>query len=392
MLVEGERAVRITHLITDLDTGGAEVMLARLLDADRSGRFEQSVVSLTTIGPVGIRIQQRGIPTFAIGVRPSRPAPAALWRLARLLHHLKPDILQTWLYHADLAGLIAGGLLRVPRVVWNIRCSSFDLADHHGSFGLLLRVLAALSRRPTAVVYNSKAGRQAHERFGYTPKRSVVIPNGFDVSAFKPRPNASFDLRRQLRLSNDARIVGLLARYHPMKDHPNFFSAAATIAGKRDDVHFVAAGRGVDVTAGLLDTVNRVDLAGRVTLLPEQSDPAAFLAGLDVAVCSSYSEAFPNVVAEAMACGTPCVATAAGDSADIIGRAGRIVPTRDAAALASAIEELLQLDQQQRMALSEAARARIVSEFSIERIAVEYAEFYASLVDSIRSEDAIRVG
>jgi len=373
--------VRITHLITDLDVGGAEVMLARLLDADRDPRFEQAVVSLTTLGPVAARIQRRGVPVFAIGVQPSRPGPAALWRLVRLLHRLKPDILQTWLYHADFAGLVARPLARVPRIVWNIRCSSFDLADHHGSFAILLKVLALLSRRPTAVLYNSKVGRQAHEQFGYAPRRSVVIPNGFDVSDFKPRPTASHELRQQLNLGGNVKIVGLLARYHPMKDHLTFFKAAAELVKKRSDVHFVAAGRGVDVAPHLRNDVERLGLTPCLSLLPERADPAIFLAGLDVAVCSSYSEAFPNIVAEAMACGTPCVATDAGDSSDIIGTAGRTVPTRDPIALAAAVDDLLQLDAQKRVALSEAARARIVHEFSIEHIAAQYEQFYESLVD-----------
>jgi glycosyltransferase involved in cell wall biosynthesis len=385
--VHVEREIRVAHLITDLDTGGAEIMLARLLESDRTSRFAHSVISLTTIGPVGARISKRGIPVFAIGVHPSRPNPLSLLKLVRLLRRLDPDILQTWLYHADLIGLVAGSLARTRSIVWNVRCSSFDLADHHGSFGALLRVLAWMSVRPAAVIYNSHAGRAAHEQYGYAPRRSVVIPNGFDVEDFRPSPGAASALRRRLNLDDRIRIVGNLGRFHPMKDHDNFLNAAALVAQSRGDVHFVAAGRGVDTNAGLTETIRQLGVGTKVTLLPEQSDAAGFLAALDVAVSSSYSEAFPNVVAEAMACGTPCVVTDVGDSGIIVGTAGRVVPARNAAALAEGILEQLTLDDQQRSRQASAARARIVEEFSIEHASAQYGQLYSSLTGAAAHRD-----
>lgn len=371
--------LKVTHLITDLDTGGAEMMLARLIEAGRSNEIEQDVISLSTVGAVGERMVKRGVAVYALGLDPSRPNPLAFLKLIRTLRKLRPNVLQTWLYHADLAGIIAGRLAGVRTIVWNVRCAKLDPRDHPSSLTALLRALAFASRWPAAVICNSQAGRLAHEELGYAVRRWEILPNGFDTDEFKPSGQARADMRHRLGLSERTRVVGLLARYHPMKDHRTFLRSAALVARSRGDVHFVAAGRWVDKTAALSEMVEQLGLTGRVTLWSEVADPSDFLAGVDVAACSSYGEAFPNVVGEAMACGTPCVATDVGESAAIVGDAGKIVPPADPPALANAMCELLAMDDPARAALGRAARQRIMSEFSLERAAARYAHLYRDL-------------
>jgi glycosyltransferase involved in cell wall biosynthesis len=371
--------VKIVHVITDLDVGGAEMMLARLIARLDPRRIENTVISLTTTGTVGHEIQQTGVPVFALGLRPGQVRTAALWRLVRLLRRLRPDVVQTWLYHADLAGIMAGALAHRPKIVWNIRCADLDPADHPRSLPLVLRTLAFLSRYPAAVICNSTAGRRAHEKLGYTPRRWEIIPNGFDTGLFRPSPDARIDLRRELGLDPGALVVGLLARFHPMKDHATFLRAAWMVAKSHADVHFVAAGRGVAGNRVLDEVVADLTLGDRVHLLPERNDAPRFLAALDVAVSSSSGEAFPNVVGEAMACGTPCVVTDVGDSAQIVGDAGVMVPPRDAAALAAGVLSLLALDPTSRDNLSFAARERIKSRFSLEGVAVRYEQLYLDI-------------
>ena len=351
-------------------------MLARLVARLDRRRIESRVISLTTMGSIGHKIQEAGVPVFALGLRPGRAGPVALWRLAALLRRLRPDVVHTWLYHADLAGIMAGPLAHGPKIVWNIRCADLDPADHPWSLPLLLRTLAFLSRYPAAIVYNSAAGRHAHEKLGYTPRRWEIIPNGFDTERFRPSSDARIELRRELGLNPGALVVGLLARMHPMKDHATFLRAAAIAAQSRADVHFVAAGRGVAGDAALEAMVADLKLGDRVRLLSERNDAPRFLAGLDVAVSSSYGEAFPNVVGEAMACGTPCVVTNVGDSAQIVGDAGLIVPPRDAAALAAGVMRLLTLGPVSRDSVRLAARERIKSRFSLSAVADKYEQLY----------------
>jgi glycosyltransferase involved in cell wall biosynthesis len=367
--------VHVAHLITDLEPAGAELMLARLVETFAGTQIDNAVISLGTRGPVADRIASAGVPVFALDIRPGRPDPRALWRLVRLLRRLRPALVQTWLYHADFAGLLAGALIRLP-VVWNIRCAELDPRDHPSSLTPLLRALALASRYPAAVICNSFAGQRAHEQIGYRPRRWAVIPNGFDTDAFRPQPAARGELRHELGLSPAVPLVGLLARFHPMKDQATFLNAAKQVITTLPDVHIVAAGRGVDAAPSLREFVREAGLGDRIHLLPGRNDAPRFLAALDVAVSSSYGEAFPNVVGEAMACGTPCVVTDVGDSAQIVGDTGVIVPPRDPAALAAGILRLLDEDETARSARGVAARTRILADFSLTRAAARYEALY----------------
>lgn len=277
--------VYVTHLITDLDRGGAEIALVKLLEKLDPARIINTVISLSSKGSLVEQITRGGVRVFELGVAKSRLNVGALLRLLRLLRRPRPDVLQTWLYHADFAGLLAGKLTRVP-VVWNIRCAELDPRDHPPSLMTLLHALALASRYPATVICNSHAGQRAHEQLGYAPRKWAIIPNGFDTDAFRPCPAACADLRRELTVPDDARLVGLFARFHPMKDHATFLQAAKIVTTARPDVHVVAAGRGVDVASSLNSLVDELALRGRVHLLPERRDAPRFLAALDVAVSS----------------------------------------------------------------------------------------------------------
>ena len=353
--------------------------MARLVGQLEAAESPEVVVSLSTIGPIGTHLQKNHVPVYAIGMRPGGLNAAALWRLIRLLRRLRPDILQTWLYHADIAGVIAGRLAGVPRIVWNIRCAELDPLDHPRSLRTLLKVSAALSGSPAAVVCNSVAGRRAHERLGYHPRRWLVIPNGFDTEVFRPEPSARTTIRRELGLANEVPLVGLLARLHPMKDHATFLQAASRVARARQDVHFAIAGRGVDTSPELPRLARDLSIRQQVSFLPERNDSPQFLAALDVAVSASYGEAFPNVIGEAMACGVPCVVTDVGDTRVLVGDTARVVRPRDPDALADGILELLTLDKTSRDEIGQRARRRIQSDFSLRRVANRYQELYRDL-------------
>jgi glycosyltransferase involved in cell wall biosynthesis len=368
--------LRILHLITDLDVGGAELMLARLLEASDGLRFEHAVVSLTDQGPVGQRLAAAGFAVHHLGIRKGATNIRALRTLLAVVRQMRPAVIQTWLYHADLVGLLVGLFDGSPALVWNIRCAELEPGDHPRSLPLVLRLLAAASARPQAVVVNSQAGRTAHERLGYRPRAWEIIPNGFDPHLFQPSPAARADVCAELRVPAKTLLVGLLARVHPMKDHETFLRAAAAVAAKRADVRFILAGRGTDTAGELRDLARALGIASSVEFLGERQDAPRLLAAFDVAVSSSYGEAFPNVVGEAMACGAACVVTDVGDTARLVGSAGCIVPARNPPALADGIDRILRMTASERQALGCAARQRIIDHYSLARIAEEYQRLY----------------
>lgn len=355
------------------------MMLARLLTQFDPNDAEHVVVSMTAGGAVARQIAAQGIRLIALDMRPGRANVVQLLKLVRILRTIRPDILQTWLYQADFVGLVVGTIARVPAVVWNIRCSEVDLKQYSWTLPLLLRFLALTSRWPAAIVCNSASGRSVHERLGYRPRRWALIPNGLDPDTFKPCPAARSQFRNELGVADSVPLVGLVARMDPMKDHPTFLRAAAVVAARQADARFVVAGRGVAESDMLRDLGEKLGIAGRVHLLRERQDVPRVLAAFDVAVSSSDSEGFPNMVLEAMACGTPCVVTDAGDSAAIVADTGVVVPRRDPEALADGIIRVLSMKADDREILTRAARTRVLQEYSLDRAAVRYQELYREL-------------
>lgn len=375
--------VKVVHLITGLVRGGAETALYRLLAGMDRDRFENVVVSLTEAGAMAADIRALGVPVHAVRMSRAAPGPAAAWRLLRRLRAERPDILQTWLYHADLAGLVAGRLARVPAIAWNVRCAETDARYRRGLGGLVVRLLARLSSRPDVVVVNSEAGRRVHAALGYRPRRWLVAANGFDTALFRPDPAAPAALREALGLAPDCPVIGLVARYDPLKDHATFLRAAALLAGDEPEVRFVLVGAGADDgNPTLTGLVGELGLGGRVRLLGERRDVPALTAGFDIAACSSVGEGFPNVVGEAMACAVPCVATDVGDSAALVGETGRVVPPGDPGAMAAAWRELLEMGPAGRAELGRAARRRIEEEFTLAAAVGRYEALYAELAGS----------
>jgi len=372
--------IKIVHLITGLDTGGAEVSLQRLTGAMDRDRFENIVVSLTHEGPLSISIRDQGIRVETIGMSRNVPSPMAFWRLYRLLQAERPDILQTWLYHSDLFGLLAGRASRVPAVAWNIRCSNMGEEYRQGINGMLLRILAKLSKFPDAIVANSHAGQSEHEALGYQPKRWEVLQNGFDLDTFKPDADAPTSLRKETNLANDAIIIGLVGRYDPIKDHASFIRAAGILHATYENVHFVLAGGDVDPDNHALNSmIDRQGIRNNTHLLGRRNDIPRLNAGFDIAVCCSLGEGFPNVVGEAMACAVPCVVTDVGDAAQIVGDIGIVVPPGNSAELAGALRKMILMDANIRKQLGLAALSRIKEQYSLTRCVERYQNFYETL-------------
>ncbi len=377
------RPLRVLHVISGLTPGGAENMLFKLLSAMDRARFASRVVSLTQDGPIGERIRTLGVETSSLGMKRGVPNPAGVVRLASLVRRWRPDLVQTWMYHADLVGGLAAKLGTWPTpVVWGLRNSDLDPATVKRTTLWTVKVCASLSGLlPRAIVSCSRAACLIHERLGYAREKMIVIPNGFDLSAFRSDPEARTAVRAELGIPDSAPVVGMVARYDPQKDHGNFLQAAAEVRTRIPEVWFVLAGSGVDRQNGaLVEMACRLGVADRVRLLGLRTDIPRIDAALDVATLSSaYGEAFPNVVGEAMACAVPCVVTDVGDSAMIVGDTGRAVPPRDPSALAEAWASLLSLPAQERAALGRRARLRVEAEFSLPAVAARYSELYEDI-------------
>ncbi len=371
---------KICHIISSLYVGGAEMTLYRMLARLDREQLPSVVVSLVEVGPIGDRIRELGIPVHSLGMQRGQPSPVGLLRLVKLLRYERPRILQTWLYHADLLGLVAGTLTRIPAIIWNLRASNMDMSQYRRLSGLTVKACAGLSRFPRAVVVNSEAGRTFHERIGYRPRQWIHIPNGIDLEEFRPDPAAYLLVRRELGLQPGAPLIGLVARFDPMKDHATFLRAAGLYAQIDPRAHFVLAGDGVTAENEMLCAwIHSEHLDGRIHLLGRRTDIPRLTAALDVATSSSLSEGSSNAIGEAMACGVPCVVTDAGDSARLVGDTGVVVPVKHPPALAAGWQKLIDMGVDSRRQLGEAARERIRQNNSLDQAVRQYQELYLSL-------------
>lgn len=367
---------RIAHIITGLGGGGAERMLARIVNAkDFSAASRQVVISLIDRGVQGPVLKSAGIELHTLNMNQPLAAPWSVFRLSRLLRQLKPDIVMTWLYHADLIGTLASRLagLDSGRLVWNIRCSDMDLSQYAFTTRLVTRGLAALSPYPAAVVTNSLAGQRAHARLGYRPKRWVHLANGFDLGEWYPDADDRLAVRRSLGLDDSVIALACVARVDPMKDHSNLLAAMEQL-GARPDLCLVLIGKGTE-------KIKVADLPqATVIALGERRDVPWLMRGFDGLVLSSRTEGFPNVVGEAMATGVPCIVTDVGDAASIVDDTGLVVPPHDAKALASAVATFLAEPEGIRRDRSKRARERIVEHFSLERAQMQYEALWQSIL------------
>lgn len=383
MTAPGDR-LRVLFVITCLEVGGAERMLLKL--ASRMAEsHDLAVVSLIDDGELAPEFERLGVPVTSLGMRGPASLPGAIRRLARHVRHWRPQLMSTWMYHADLVGGLAARLAGLPAVAWNIRNS--DLSPEHTSRATraVVKANARLSGiLPRKILCCSETARRIHVELGYRDDRFQIIPNGFDLQQFQPCAKARASVRQELGLGTDQLLVGLVARWHPQKDHPSFIRAAAKLGQQHDKVRFLLAGNQCDDSnPELVRLVSETGLADRIHLLGQRSDIPRITAALDIATSSSiFGEAFPNVLGEAMACAVPCVTTDVGDSAYIVGDTGRVVRPGNPAALAAAWGELLAMPPEERAALGGRARLRASSEFELGAVVGRYESAFREIAHS----------
>jgi len=369
---------KVMHIITGLGAGGAEGVLYRLLAHQDREAWPSIVVSLTGGGVIADRIHALGVEVFSLEMSPGRVSLLAFFRLIHLIRSRKPDVVQTWMYHANLMGGLAARLAGIKHVIWGLRHTRLDPARDKRSTILVANLAGRLSTWiPVHIVCCSQSTYDSHLSYGYATDRMTVIPNGYDLERFKPDPDAAASLRVELGVDAETALIGMAARIHPLKDHPGFIQAARRLVDAGVDARFLLCGFGVTrENEALMGWIDSEGLLNHVYVLGVRKDMPCIYAGLDVATLASYGEGFPNVVAESMACGTLTVATDVGDVAEIIGDAGWVVPPGDPEALAEAWLAALALIPKARELLGMQARARIWSNFSIASMVSKYEVLY----------------
>jgi glycosyltransferase involved in cell wall biosynthesis len=367
------KAENIVFITTGLATGGAEIMLYRILREIDRQQFNPFVIALLGEGKVGTQISSLNIPVYYLNLQEKSSALKSIVYFREIIKRVNPSKLQGWMYHGNLAAQI-GQFFSFDKVdvFWSIHNTNPEVEKvSTRALGFLLKLL---SRYPRNILYVSEASRQQHEKKGFSSYHSKVIPNGFDISRFQPSEKLRRSFRKELLLDNDVVLIGLIARFHPMKDHQTFLKAASIMCQSRTDVYFVLAGSGVNYeNSQLSNCIDQLNIRDRVYLLGERHDTDCINAALDVAtVSSAYAESFPLVIGEAMASGTPCVVTDIGASAEIVGNTGVVVPPRSPEKLFQGWSKILDLNFEEKVNMDILARERIIKLFSLDKVVDQY--------------------
>lgn len=376
--------IRVLNIITCLNVGGAEMMLSKIVSATDASRIKHSVISLMGEGPLAEGIRENGAQVFELGLKQGRMTIGALVELRRLARLLRPDVIQGWMYHGNLAAEYSKIWLDSDvKSAWNIRQSLYQLSDEKRLTQAVIRLGAMLSNRPARIVYNSETSALQHEGQRYSASSRLLIANGFDTDRFRFSQDGRKRIRDDLSLDDNHFVIGTIGRAHAMKDHASLFRAAESVMAAHPAVKFVIAGSGItadDAVMGRL--LGESKFRNRFLLLGPRQDIPELLSAFDLFVLSSSAEAFPNVIGEAMSCSRMCVATDVGDVATILGGHGTVVPPKDPDALARGLTEAIAMPEQQRQVIGNAARQRVIDNYALPNIVKQYENLYTTLAAS----------
>ncbi|MEL0114608.1 MAG: glycosyltransferase, partial [Rickettsiales bacterium] len=361
-----QRPLKVMHVITDLDVGGAERMLVSYLTAERQTAPQSFVVSLLSGGYFAKWLRNSGLRVDEMSMGRMIGNLLSLFRIALTIRREKPDVIQSWMYHADLVSTLAlllSGRIRKTRLYWGVRCSDMDTSKYRLTLKFAIWACSWLSWIPDGIIANSYAGMKIHKDLGYDPENFFVIPNGVDTRRFAPNAELKKEVRRELGIPDDAFAIAMVARRDPMKDHETFIRAIELIPG----------------AIGVLPGKGTEELPEKPNLrrLGVREDIERIYAGCDiVCLCSAVGEGFPNVLVEGMAAGLAPLATDVGDCARIVGELGEIVPPRDVGAFAGAIRKLIDQGPEKVAEIGARARERVAREYALDRAVSAFDDVY----------------
>jgi len=366
--------MKVLHIITDLNIGGAEMMLYKLLTSLRDDALDSSVILLMGQGKITNQVERLGVKVETLNLGQGEfPSWQTIKNLKQFIQAFNPDIVQGWMYHGNIAATVAVFLLdpmrRKVKLFWNVRQTLYDINSEKIQTRWLIILGRWLSFFPYSIVYNSNLSAEQHCNVGYSVKKTKIIPNGFDLQKFRSDQNRRQQLHEELGVAESVFLVGHISRLHPMKDHATLLRAIDRVVdslsstGGKQEVLFLLIGHGV---------TSELSNNQEIRFLGERSDIPKIMSALDIVVSSSaWGEGFPNVIGEAMASEVPCVVTDVGDSAYIVGKYGRVCSVGDDQCIANSLLQLIE-NKQERITVGKQARKRIKENYSMDKIKKEY--------------------
>ena len=366
---------KIVHIIVGLNGGGAETMLYKLLKNITREKYDVEVISMMDEGVFGSKIKELGIPVHTLGMQRGIPNPTTI-KVAKSIVK-DADIIQTWMYHADLFGFIVKNRRKQQKLIWGIRHSNLDKNVNKRMLLCIARINSMLSKKVNSIISCSTTATEIHAKFGYESKNMITIPNGFELDTFYKQLDAKESVRLELNLAKDTPIIAHVGRWDSQKDYPNLIKAIRSIQKEKPNSIFLLCGTNIDGNnQELMSLIKSYNIENNVHLLGRREDIPRILSAADLLISSSLGEGFSNVIGEAMSCETPCIVTDVGDSAYIVGLCGLVVPPQNAELLAEATIKFLNKTAEEKIEMGRQARERVINNFEINKIVKKYEDQY----------------
>lgn len=367
---------KIVHIIIGLDVGGAELMLKRLvLNSQKKGIFQHEVISLTNLGTIGCFLKESGIPVYELNMNSIFSLFKVYFYLVKILKKIKPDVVQTWMYHSDLIGGLAAKSIGINNIIWGIRNTELD--SNSGIIKKTIRKSCALLsyKIPKKIICVANKAKTSHENIGYCEEKMLVIPNGFDIHRFNVNNELRYKYRHELKVGHDRLVIGNIGRFTPAKNQVNFIKACLLLLKKGYEFDVIIAGR--DISLNNFEIKQLVGDKKNFKVVGEIDQPEKFYNAIDVFCLSSITEGFPNVLGEAMATKRICLTTDAGDAKEILGNCGYHINGFTSDEIAKSIEiNILSKEYSTIKKLGEIARLEIIKKYSLEKIVSDFEKLY----------------
>lgn len=361
--------MKILHVIISLNIGGAEKSMLRLIEAHKNNSdYDHSVVSLTGIGEIGKQLQVSNIRVHALGLKSAFNTPRVMWALMKIIRQADPDVIHTWMYHADLIGGVAGKLTK-KKIIWSVRNTHAEAKSGIAKTTFyIMKICAFLSAYiPNKIICVAGTAMTSHVKYGYQQKKMQVIQNGYDVNNLRNLSRQHKQTtRKSIGLAKNATVIGTVGRYNNSKDHPTFIRAAKILLRSNDNLQFLLIGKGINANnTQLFSLIADTGHIEKFFLLDERDDVPALLTLMDIFCLHSISEGFPNVLGEAMCIGLPCITTDVGDAALMVGENGVVVPHSQPELLVKGLQAMVNLTAKERKESGEKLRQRIDNNYSL---------------------------
>ena len=357
--------MKILFLVRALDCAGAERQLVLLANELARKGHTVAIAVCYSGGLLEKEVDTSRVRLIPLEKRSRWDLLSFFWTLLRVVRREQPDILHGWMASSNLMATMVRFLCPKVHVFWCIRCSNWEMTDDRLE-STVLWFEPRLSRFADCIVVNSRAGLNHSVSRGFPREKLIHIPNGIAVDSFYPDPSEGRKVRVEWGVTGSERLIGLVGRLHPIKDHTVFLKAAARLAQKVPEARFVCIGDGPEHYRGKLQALSRqLGIEREVLWVPARQDMRAVYNALDVVCLPSLSEGFPNVIGEAMACGRHCVVTDVGDSRFLVGDSGIVVVPSDPEVLAHGLRQALAWEGKP----NERGRRRILEHFTLSQLA-----------------------